>query len=312
MKCTRCRAQAVVALPSHNAAFCEDCFRLFFSRQVETAIHRHHMFTPADRILVALSGGKDSLALMLELSLQGYDVTGLHVDLAIPGSSPAARAKVEAFCTRHSLPLVVIDLATEGLSLPEVRRATSRPICSACGKIKRHYFNRVAMEQGFTVLATGHNLDDEAARLMANTLRWDSAYLSDQSPALPAEDGFAAKVKPLCRLTEFETANYAFLQGIDIHAAPCPYSRGATFTGYKQLLDDLEFRSPGSKFNFYDTFLKQGRPAFQTWEHQHGVSLMPCPECGLPTSSDLCGVCRLRHTLAEKRHKTEKNTPERE
>ncbi|MGE4552393.1 MAG: ATP-binding protein [Desulfovibrionaceae bacterium] len=305
MKCKRCRAQAVVALPSHNAAFCPDCFRLFFTRQVETAIRRHRMFTHADRILVALSGGKDSLALMLELAHQGYDVTGLHVDLAIPESSEAARAKVAGFCERHGLRLLVVDLAAEGLPIPEVRRAISRPICSACGKIKRHYFNRVALEQGFTVLATGHNLDDEAAQLMANTLRWDAAYLSDQGPALPAENGFAAKVKPLCRLTEFETANYAFLQGIDIHAAPCPYSHGATFTGHKQLLDDLEFRSPGSKFNFYDSFLKNGRPAFQALEAEQGAVLAPCPGCGLPTSTELCGVCRLREAVAEKRRRDE-------
>ena len=80
MKCRRCKATAVVALPSHNSAFCADCFLEFFSRQVQKGIESHRLMTPDDRVLVALSGGKDSLALMLILGRLGYNVTGLHID----------------------------------------------------------------------------------------------------------------------------------------------------------------------------------------------------------------------------------------
>ena len=76
MKCKICKATAVVALRSHNAAFCPDCYLKFFARQVEKGIEGQKLFTRDERILVALSGGKDSLSLMLELSRQGYDVTG--------------------------------------------------------------------------------------------------------------------------------------------------------------------------------------------------------------------------------------------
>ena len=103
MKCKICKATAQGALKSHTAAFCADCYKDFFARQVERGIkgapgpdggHPEPLFRRGERILVALSGGKDSLALMLELSRQGYDVTGLFVDLAIPGSSNVARAVV--------------------------------------------------------------------------------------------------------------------------------------------------------------------------------------------------------------------------
>ena len=115
MKCRRCHARAVVSLPSHNTAFCPDCFLDFFSRQVDRGIREHKLMTREDRVLVALSGGKDSLALMLELGRQGYNVTGLHIDLGIPGSSQAARAVVERFCERHGLRLMVKDMTAEGL-----------------------------------------------------------------------------------------------------------------------------------------------------------------------------------------------------
>jgi len=301
MKCRKCKAPAEIPLPSHNTAFCRECFAAYFTGQVEKAIRRHDMIRPGERVLVALSGGKDSLTLMLELSRLGYDVTGLHVDLGIPVSSPAARAKVAGFCELHGLPLRVVELEKEGLPIPDVKRYINRPICSACGKIKRHWFNRVALEGGFQVLATGHNLDDEVARLFANTLRWDAGYLSDQGPCLDAESGFARKIKPLYRLTEFETACYAFLNGIEIHSAPCPYSGKASFTGHKRLWADLEHTSPGSKIAFYDGFLKRGRPASRSSWAKAGVELAPCESCGSPTSTGICGVCRLGIAVRERR-----------
>lgn len=301
MKCTRCKVEAVVSLPSHNSAFCPDCYLDFFTKQVEKGIHKQKLFTHDDKILVALSGGKDSLALMLELKSLGYDVTGLHIDLDITGSSSAARQAVEKFCALHDLPYMVKEMKEEGLSIPTIKQTVRRPVCSVCGSIKRYYFNKIAVDEGFTVLATGHNLDDEVARLFSNTLRWDKDYLSDQGPALEASDdgGFVRKVKPLWRLTEFETANYAFLKGIAIHSAPCPYSKGASFTFYKGLWEQLENHMPGRKIAFYQDFLKKGRPAFANDASKEAVPLAPCLSCGSPTSAGTCSICRIKEIVKE-------------
>lgn len=273
----------------------------FFRGQVEKGIRRHKLLAPEDRVLAALSGGKDSLALMLELSRQNYNVTGLHIDLGIPGSSDKAREVVERFCRKHGFELIICDMAAEGLAIPKVKEALRRPICSACGKIKRHWFNRVALEKGFTALATGHNLDDEVARLFSNTIRWDVSYLSDQGPMLPSENGFARKIKPLWRLTEFETANYAFLMGIENWYAPCPYSTGASFTCHKHLWQQLEAAMPGRKLDFYQGFLERGRPVFAAAEDaRDGGKLSPCKECGYPTSHEVCGVCRIKACVLER------------
>lgn len=298
MKCRRCKnATAIVSLPSHNTGFCEACFREFFSNQVARGIAAEQLLTHEDRLLVALSGGKDSLSLILELSRQGYDVTGLHIDLGIPGSSETTRGVVERFCNRHQFRLIVREMEREGLAIPLVKERLKRPICSACGKIKRHFFNQTALKGGFTALATGHNLDDEVARLFSNTLRWDVGYLSDQGPRLDGEDGFARKVKPFWRLSEYETATYAFLEGIEHHYAPCPYSAGASFTYYKGLWNQLEEAMPGRKLSFYISFLQQGREPFSRMEKKEGDVLAPCVSCGYPTSTGTCGVCRIRDIL---------------
>jgi len=294
MKCKRCGVTAIVSLPSHTAGFCAPCFLEFFRRQVERGITGQKLLEPGERVLVALSGGKDSLSLMLALKERGHDVSGLHIDLGIPGSSTVARVTVERFCNRHGFALIVRSMEDEGLPLPKVKERLRRPICSACGKIKRHYFNRVAMEQGFAVLATGHNLDDEVARLFSNTLRWDTAYLSDQGPRLDSETGFVRKIKPFWRLTEFEIANYAFLRSIENHYAPCPYSMGASFTMYKHVWHEIEAAMPGRKMDFYQGFLERGRKAFVVAEAEREEKLRPCAECGSPSSQEVCGVCRIR------------------
>jgi len=299
MKCKRCGETAAVKLPSHHAGFCPECFERFFRKQVETAIRRHGMILPGEKVLVAVSGGKDSLALLRVLSDLGHDVTGLHVHLGIPDSSDPVCERTEAYCRENGFALHVLRLAEVGLAIPEVKDAVRRPICSVCGKIKRHYFNRFAYENGYAALATGHNLDDEVARLFANVLRWDAAYLGGQGPMLPAEGRFVRKIKPLYRLTEFETAAYCFFKGINHWKAACPYSGGASFTGHKRLFADLEDRSPGQKTAFYEAFLAKGKSHFAGVGEENGPVLQPCERCGYPSSSEVCGVCRIR-ALVEK------------
>lgn len=300
MKCRRCGEVAIIDLPSHNSAFCHDCFIQFFEKQVQKGIEEHDLIAEGDKVLVALSGGKDSLALLLVLKRLGYDVTGLNIDLAIGESSDKAREVCQRFCEKHEVPLIIIDMAKEGLPIPLVKKRLRRPTCSACGKIKRYYFNKIARDLGYTALATGHNLDDEIARLTSNTLRWDTAYLSTQGPLLPADNGFAKKIKPLWRVTEYESAHYAFLMDIENHYAPCPYSAGASFSVLKSLWIDMELAMPGRKMSFYQGFLARGRDAFKVEQEDNGAELKPCPNCSYPTSSGgLCGVCRIRELIKD-------------
>jgi uncharacterized protein (TIGR00269 family) len=104
-------------------------------------------------------------------------------------------------------------------------------------------------------------------------------------------------VKPLWRLSEFETANYAFLTGIEHHHAPCPYGAEASFTTYKRLWQELEEAMPGRKLDFYQGFLERGRPAFARREAALGTELAPCGRCGYPSSLEVCGVCRIKEAL---------------
>ena len=90
------------------------------------------------------------------------------------------------------------------------------------------------------MVATGHNLDDEAAVLFGNVLRWDAEYLGRQYPVLPASPGFVRKVKPLVRLSEREMAAYCVIRGIDYIVEECPMAEGNRHLAYKEALNTLE------------------------------------------------------------------------
>jgi tRNA-5-methyluridine54 2-sulfurtransferase len=299
MKCTRCRAAAEVQLRAHNAAFCRPCYLFFFRRQVERAIAHEHMFTQTERLLVCVSGGKDSLALWDVLADLGYDTTGLYLGLGIGEYSDESHAKVEKFATARGLPLRVVALEAEGMAVPEVASVTRRPACAACGTMKRHHFDLAAYAGGFDVLVTGHNLDDEAARLMGNVLRWQKDYLARQRPVLLAtHQKFVRKVKPLYLTTEYETAVYAFMRGIDYIVDECPNAAGATQLVYKDTLDRLETASPGTKLAFVKEFLRTAQPAFAQVEREEPHE---CTGCGMPAYGELCGFCNLARAVESKR-----------
>ena len=292
MKCRKCGGAAVLELRRHNAAFCGPDFEEFFKNQVREAIRRHKMFTRDERVLVAVSGGKDSLALWDVLLDEGYDTTGLYLDLGIFDYSVESRAKCEAFAAARGVPLLVRRVAEEvGAPVPVIKDVTRRPPCSGCGLSKRYLMNRAALEEGMPVVATGHNLDDEAATLFGSIMHWQMDALPRQSPALPStHPKLVRRVKPLYRLSERETAAYAFIRKIDYIVEECPFAKGATSIAHKQILDRMEDASPGAKHNFLFGFLEKGRPAF---ERAEAVTLNECVRCGQVTTGTLCAFCKL-------------------
>lgn len=290
----------------HKLALCGEHYGEWFVNQTQRTIEKYKMFDHTARVLVAVSGGKDSLALWDVLARLGYNADGLYIGLGIQGDigySDQSLERVRAFAA--ALPtaqLHVVDIQdTYGKTIPEISRETTRgqgKPCSACGLTKRYVMNRLAAERGYDVLATGHNLDDEAAVLMQNTLHWQVGYLARQSPVLTASEGLAKKVKPFCRFYERETATYALVREIDYVYDECPHAIGNLTNFYKTLLNQLETESPGAKLSFYIQFLKaREQGAFENFREK--VDLHACEVCGQPTTAPgRCAFCRMWHISA--------------
>jgi uncharacterized protein (TIGR00269 family) len=301
MKCKKCGAKASVNMRQHKLALCKEHYLEWIPEQTERFIKKYRMFRREEKILVAVSGGKDSLSLWDILHRLGYQADGLYIGLGIDagiGYSAESHRLAAKFASENGLRLHVVDVAQEyGHTIPMLadmsHRGQDKP-CSVCGLAKRHIMNRIARDLGYDVLATGHNLDDEAAVLFANTLQWSGSYLMRQSPVLPATPGLARKVKPLCRFYEREMAAYALLRGIEYIYEECPFAVGSTSIYYKELLNRLETDKPGSKLNFYLRFLEARETGLFAAPVESVTRLHPCPNCGQPTTTDdFCSFCRM-------------------
>lgn len=309
MKCRKCSNRAVINMRQHKLALCKEHFLLWIPDQTARFIEKYQMFGPQDRILVAVSGGKDSLSLWDVLDRLGYQADGLYIGLGIDGGiaySSRSHSLAAKFAEQRGLKLIHVEVEkAEGASIPEAARLTPRgrgKPCSVCGLSRRHIMNRVASESGYPVLTTGHNLDDEAAVLLGNTLTWSVDYLGRQGPVLEASDGLVRKVKPFFRFYERELAAYALLRGIEYMYEECPFSVGARSIYHKELLNGMEFHRPGTKLGFYLSFLRakeQGALA-----RPEPIELGVCRTCGQPTGApDMCAYCRtwtqVRERLSE-------------
>ena len=191
MKCRVCRGPAVIDIRRHNANFCSEHFLRHCRDQVAKAIDEFEMLDRGQRALVAVSGGKDSLAVWDLLLDLGYEVDGLYLGLGIGDYSDSSGTYARSFAVDRGLVLHEVDLPDDyGFDIPSGARAARRVPCSACGLSKRHLFDKAAIDRGYDVVVTGHNLDDESAVLFGNVLRWNTEYLGRQLPVLPAGHGF--------------------------------------------------------------------------------------------------------------------------
>ncbi len=286
----------------HKLALCKEHYLEWVPEQTERFIKKYEMFTRHERILVAVSGGKDSLGLWDILVRLGYQADGLYLGLGIDGGigySHESQRLAQKFADEHGLKLHVVDIQKEyGQPIPVLAEQTNRGYgkpCSVCGLAKRHEMNRVARDLGYDVLATGHNLDDEAAVLFGNTLSWATDFLLRQGPVLEGRDGLARKVKPLCRFYEREMTAYCLARGIEYIYEECPYAEGSQSIYYKELLNQLEATRPGAKLVFYLKFLEARKSGELFIEKSvSSTHLHPCTRCGQPTSApDLCSFCRM-------------------
>ncbi|MBN1587702.1 MAG: TIGR00269 family protein [Candidatus Omnitrophica bacterium] len=280
-------------MPAHRLSLCKSHYIQWFETYTRRAIDKFEMIQTHEKVMVAVSGGKDSLALWHLLAGLGYETVGFYIELGIPdqGYSSNSQLKAQSFAEKIGQKLVIARVEEEmGAGIPEISKSTYRKTCSVCGLSKRHLMNRAAMDEGVDVLATGHNLDDETASLFGNMINWDIGYLGKQSPVL-AENavGLRKKIKPFCYFTEKQVAMYALLSGIDYLQQDCPHSVTATSLRYKEILNQMEHQSPGMKRRFFDRYL-QNQGLFQAEQTQ--PELRPCARCGMPTSIEVCSYCK--------------------
>ena len=298
--CSRCHsANAEIHIAYAKLNLCPNCFREYYVNRIRKTVEDFKMFKPKDRVGVAVSGGKDSMALLhaLRQAFPAVELIALHVDLGIKGYSEHCRQKVEELTEMLNVKLEVFDLKKElGFSIDDFKKTIyKRKICSACGTIKRHIFEVLAKRAETRVLATGHNLDDVVSVMFNNFFHGNWAQLVRLKPVLePLTPNQTFKVKPLIKTPENENLLYCLYSNVPFREENCPHAHTERLERNREMLEYLSKDNPNFKYQMLKNFLKL-IPILE--KHVEKPKLINCKVCGYPSSSEICAFCKRVETV---------------
>lgn len=260
-------------------------------KEITKTIKKYNLIEKGEKIIVALSGGKDSVTVLYVLNKLGYNPEALMIDLKIGEQSDAHRKNMEEFCRENKIPLHFIDFEKElKCNLNEVDKFLKKKNltrCTLCGVSKRWLLNKFAKDMGADKLVTGHNLDDETQNVLMNFLKGNIFLGINSSPISEEVDGgFVRKIKPLFFIPEEEVRKYSLKNKFKLIYDPCPYARDTyriIVRKWMASLSDEQKKKIVSNFQDLIPSLKK----------KQNSSARICKICGEPSSGEVCKYCEL-------------------
>ncbi len=297
MHCTKCEKEAIIEIKYAGIKLCKEHFIQFIDSKVKHDIKKQVHFKKDDRILIAVSGGKDSMLLLHEMhkifgNWKNFEMIAVTVDEGIGDF----RKKCAKIAGEYSKKLGIQHRTITfrdyiGVTTDEVARVDKELTpCTYCGVWRRKVLNVYAKEIGARYIVLGLNLDDFAQSIMMNVLRGDVARLARLAPHLRRIEGFVPRIVPLRKVLESEVRLYNEVAGIPYYPKRCPYAHLASRNFYRSFLNDMEKRDPAVKFsilNFFDRI----KPYI---EKDFTKNLKKCKICGEPTMGEICKACELK------------------
>ena len=269
-----------------------------FEKKVRETIRRYKLVSKKDRVLVACSGGKDSTAVLYLLNKFGYKAEGFIIDLEMGKWSEVNLKNLKKFCKEHRFKLHVVPFKDEvGHSVCYARSIIQSrenlQSCQICGILKRWIMNKKARELGATVIATGHNLDDEAQTALMNVFSGNPKIGLNIGPRTGTieDEKFITRIKPLFFCSESDTRRYSETVGFKVLYDRCPCSKDSYRAFVRDSLNGFEDKYPGTKENIVRSSL------FALGEVKRGLKVkrpvLHCKVCGEPSNNSVCRACEM-------------------
>ena len=298
MICSLCSERAIVSQRHFGQHLCRDHFIQDFERRVAETLQKNNMVRDGERIAVAVSGGKDSTALLFCLSriLERKDVelVAVTVDEGIAGYRDDTIKAANAIAKQLAVEQHIVSFQEEyGYSLDEMVPGKKVAPCTYCGVFRKNALNRAAKRLGADKVATGHNLDDEAQTILMNYLKGDIERLMRFRPRR-AQKGLVPRIKPLREMPEKEIALYCMVNDVFTESRECPYANLSLRADVRDMLNTLEREFPGTKQSTVQGFEKIAAKAQGSYAQ---MDLAACKECGEPCVMQLCKACELLDIL---------------
>lgn len=301
MKCDRCENQAAYTRKYSGEKLCSECFSNSILRKTAKTISKYNMIKHDELVAVAVSGGKDSLALLNIINqmaaTHNFRIKAITIDEGIPGYRNEALEIVQTFCAKLNVEHKVFsykelfDLTLdEALDLRGNEKTSS---CSICGTLRRRAIDHAAKDIGADVIATGHNLDDTLQTFVINMLSGDTTKIGWMDP--DTSTNTLRKIKPFCEIYESEIVFYAFTNDIPFQTEPCPHMNEGIRTEIREFLNSLEGKHSGIKNNLYQSIIKVSQIVKNTNHKQKII----CVKCGNECTGEICSVCNMVLKLKE-------------
>ena len=301
-----CNQKPIIEL-SAGEKLCKNHFIEYFESKVFKTIRQFDLIGKEEHLGIALSGGKDSLTLlhiMAKLSKQNPKIklTAIAINEGIHGYRDKTLVTAEKFCKENNVPLHIYSYEEEfGMPLDNMLKTLDVKPCTICGIFRRYLLNKKSRELGFTKLATGHNLDDEAQSIVMNQFKNNIQASARLGPKAGINYGrtasgtssvgnknFVQRIKPLYLCTEKEVTTYAFVNNLLDNFNECPNVSQSYRAQVRDMLNNFENENPGTKYAIINSFL-QVLPDLK--ERFKGEDVNSCKECGEPASKDKCNAC---------------------
>jgi len=301
LKCDRCENQAAYTRKYSGEKLCSKCFSSSIIRKTAKTISKHNMIQNNELVAVAVSGGKDSLALLDIINqmtkTHNFRIKAITIDEGIPGYRNEALEIVQEYCAKLNVEHKVFsykelfDLTLEeALDLRESEKTSS---CSICGTLRRRAIDHAAKDIGADVIATGHNLDDTLQTFVINMLSGDTTKIGWMDP--DNSSNTLRKIKPFCEIYESEIVFYAFTNDIPFQTEPCPHMNEGIRTEIREFLNSLEGKHSGIKNNLYQSIIKVSQSVKDGNNKQKTI----CIKCGNDCTGKICSVCNTVLKLKE-------------
>ncbi len=219
---------------------------LSFTRR---AVDDYGMIEEGDRIAVGVSGGKDSLTLLVALTAlkrfypKNFDIVAITVDMGFSGADFSAVAKL---CEKHGVPFVITK--TEIAKIIFDVRKEPNP-CSLCAKLRRGALHKAAVAHGCNKVALGHHFDDAVETFMMNL--FFEGRLGCFSPKSYLSVRKLTLIRPLIYATEKDVAYFARRQELPVAKNPCPEDHATERENMKLLLREIEKNNPGLRHRIF-------------------------------------------------------------
>ena len=270
---------------------------LQFERKVRQTIQKYNLLDKKDKVMVAVSGGKDSMTVLYLLKKFGYNVSALHINLEMGKWSERHLQNIKKFCKELKVPLHVYSVRKElGRSMCSIKSIVKSKAklqdCTICGIIRRWMINKIARKLGATKIVTGHNLDDASQTVLMNYFKGNLFIGLNEGPkvGIIEDKKFVQRVKPLYFIPEKDVELYSKSQKFPVIYERCPCVVGAYRHKIRQTLDIMEKSNPNIKQNLVDSFLKilpELRRKVQTGKPLY------CKTCGEPGRNEICRACSI-------------------